>query len=155
MFQFSNIQQIWNQETAPWWSLCSQFVFSWIYAYIAATWWREKKIRHSHRPVTQRHRNCSVHKFRIGSVSWWSNNKYSTLSFQQIVEQGWLPCSLLDGIMKQAMTDEIGLETGQSILFVLHAPEASSCDKTLQHDVVCTLDCNNLLSSSTPIVTVT
>ena len=41
------------------------------------------------------------------------------------------------------------------LLLLLHAASASSCDEALQHDVVCTMDYNNLLSSSTTILTVT
>ena len=41
------------------------------------------------------------------------------------------------------------------LLILLHAASASSCDQALQHDVVCTMDYNNLLSSTTTIPTVT
>ena len=41
------------------------------------------------------------------------------------------------------------------ILFLLYAASASSCDEALQHNVVCTLDYNNLLSSTTTISTAT
>ena len=41
------------------------------------------------------------------------------------------------------------------LLLLLHAASASSCDEAFQHDVVCTMDYNNLLSSTTTIATVT